>query len=108
MPVETAADLAGMFNPAEFGKPDAWYTAPEGGAPVPILVIDSRPTDVVSFNRTQVAADTAMFLVPRMSLPAPRQKGLITIGVEVFVIQGEPLLDRGRDLWTIDTRPQGS
>ena len=107
MPVETAADLAGMFDPDEFGKSDAWYTPPEGGQPVSILVIDSRPTETLGFGSTTIAADAATFLVPRLSLPSPQSKGLITIGVEVFVIQGDPILDRGRDLWTLDTYPQG-
>ncbi|MGL4966156.1 MAG: head-tail joining protein [Inquilinus sp.] len=108
MPVETEADLAGMFDPDEFGKPGATYTPPEGGTPAPILIIDSRPVETISFGRTEIAADAATFLVPRFSLPNPRPNGLITIGAEVFVIQGEPDLDRGRDLWNLDTRPQGA
>ncbi len=38
-------------------------------------------------------------------LPAPRPGDVIVIGAERFVIQGEPLRDRERLIWTLDLRP---
>ena len=38
-------------------------------------------------------------------LPAPRLGDMIVIGAESHVVQGEPLRDRERLIWTLDLRP---
>nr|WP_322890706.1 MULTISPECIES: hypothetical protein [unclassified Yoonia] len=38
-------------------------------------------------------------------LPDPRLGDLIVIGVDSFTIQGEPVRDRERLIWSLDLRP---
>jgi hypothetical protein len=38
-------------------------------------------------------------------LPNPRTGDLIVIGADSFTIQGEPVRDRERLIWTLDLRP---
>jgi len=38
-------------------------------------------------------------------LPTPRPGDLIVVGADSHVIQGEPLRDRERLIWTIDLGP---
>ena len=38
-------------------------------------------------------------------LPDPRQGDLIVIGADSFTIQGEPVRDRERLIWSLDLRP---
>jgi hypothetical protein len=38
-------------------------------------------------------------------LPAPRPDEQILIGDETFLIQGEPIRDRDRLIWTIEAAP---
>ncbi len=38
-------------------------------------------------------------------LPSPRPGDVIVIGADSHVIQGEPLRDRERLIWTLDLKP---
>ena len=38
-------------------------------------------------------------------MPTPAPGDLIKIGLEDFILQGEPKLDRERLIWTLNTRP---
>ncbi len=38
-------------------------------------------------------------------LPLPRPGDLIVMGADSFTIQGEPVRDRERLVWTLDLRP---
>ena len=40
-----------------------------------------------------------------MALPDPQPGDLIVIGADSFAIQGEPIRDRERLIWTLDLRP---
>ena len=49
--------------------------------------------------------DTTVVDVRVADLPAPRAGDVIVIGADSHVIQGEPLRDRERLIWTLDLRP---
>ena len=88
---------------AAFGI-DALYT-PAGGEPVSVRVIAKRPDTIVAFGETRIHAEAATFEVRASEVANPRPHDQLTLGSEVFAIQGEP---EGRDpdrlVWTLDIR----
>ena len=91
-----------------FGDPnmarDAVYT-PEGGALVPVRVVLRRADDVSSFGDARLWSETTRVDLRVAELPNPRPGDRIEIDSEAFLIQGEPVRDRERLLWTVDLRP---
>jgi hypothetical protein len=88
---------------AAFGI-DAVYT-PAGGDPIPVRVIARRPDTIVGFGQTRVHTETATFEVRASEVATPRPDDQLTVGAEIFVIQGEPdRRDPDRLVWTIDVR----
>ncbi len=83
---------------------DATYTA-DGGAPVPIRIVFRRADTITAFGDAQVWSETTRIDVRVSEVPAPRPGDRIAIGGEAFVVQGEPVRDRERLVWTVDLRP---
>jgi hypothetical protein len=83
---------------------DAVYL-PEGGEPVSVRVIARRPDRVLEFGDARLHAETAVFEVRVSEVPNPRPGDRLDVGGEIFVIQGEPVRDSERLVWTLDTRP---
>ena len=52
-----------------------------------------------------ILSDTTTVDVRVGELPAPRPGDLIILGADSFVVQGEPVRDRERLIWTLDLRP---
>ena len=88
---------------------EAIYVA-QGDAPKSVRVISRRPDAVTDFGDARLWSETQIFDI-RVSeseagpLNAPRSGDLIEIGDEAFVVQGEPVRDRERLIWTVDVRP---
>ena len=68
-------------------------------------VAEGRITRVTDFGAGRFVSDTMVVDVRVVDLPAPRPGDLIVIGAGSHVIQGEPLRDRERLIWTLDLRP---
>jgi len=84
---------------------DATYT-PAGGEAVGVRVIARRPDAIVGFVETHIHAETATFEVRASEIASPRPGDQLTLGGEIFVIQGEPeRRDLDRLVWTLDVRP---
>ena len=83
---------------------DAIYT-PAGSDPTSIRVIARRPDEIVGFGDTPIHAATAMFDVRISEVASPAQGDTLEIGGETFIIQGEPMRDRDRLIWSLDVRP---
>ncbi len=83
---------------------DAVYL-PEDGEPIPVRVITRRPDRVLEFGDARLHAETAVFEVRAGEVPNPRPGDRLDVGGEIFVIQGEPVRDSERLVWTLDTRP---
>jgi hypothetical protein len=83
---------------------DALYL-PEKGEPVSIRVIARGPDRVIEFGDARLHAETAVFEVRTGEVPNPRPGDRLQVGEEIFVIQGEPVCDGARLVWTLDTRP---
>ena len=71
----------------------------------PIRVIRRAPDRINEFGAGRFVSDTMMVDVRVSDLPDPRPGDLIVIGTDSFTIQGEPVRDRERLIWTVDLRP---
>ena len=65
----------------------------------------SHPDRITEFGAGRFVSDTMMVDVRVSDLPDPRPGDLIVIGADSFTIQGEPVRDRERLIWTLDLRP---
>jgi len=70
-----------------------------------IRVIRRAPDEISSFGSARILSDTTTVDVRVSELVDPRPDDLILFGTESFVIQGEPVRDRERLVWTLDLRP---
>ena len=70
-----------------------------------IRVIRRAPDRITEFGGAHFVSDTMVLDVRVSDLPDPRPGDLIVIGTDSFTIQGEPLRDSDRLIWTLDLRP---
>jgi len=71
----------------------------------PIHVIRRAPDRITEFGAGRFISDTMMVDVRVSDLPEPHPNDLIVIGTDSFTVQGEPVRDRERLIWTLDLRP---
>ena len=96
-----AIDL--LFADPNIGR-EAVYIA-DGGAPVPVRVIARRADAITDFGDARLWSETTRIDLRVAEVPAPRPGDRIEIDGEAFLIQGEPVRDRERLVWTLDLRP---
>ncbi len=91
-----------------FGDPnmacDAVYIA-DGGNPVLVRVVTRRADDVTSFGDARLWSETTRIDLRVAEVANPRPGNRIEIEGNAFLIQGEPVRDRERLVWTVDLRP---
>ena len=83
---------------------EAWHRDCEGQF-TRIRIIMRRNDDVSTFGAARLVSETMRFDVRVSDLPAPRPDEQILLGEETFLIQGEPIRDRERLIWTIEAAP---
>ena len=83
---------------------DAVYIA-DGGTPVLVRVVMRRADDITAFGDTRLWSETTRVDLRVAEVPNPRPGERIEIASEAFLIQGEPVRDRERLVWTLDLRP---
>ncbi len=71
----------------------------------PIRVIRRAPDLITDFGAARILSDTTTVDVRVADLTDPRPGDLIVLGADSFVIQGEPVRDRERLIWSLDLRP---
>ena len=98
-----AVALDALFADVNLGLDATWY--PAGGAPVPVRVIRKAPDEVTAFGSAQILSETTLVDVRVSEMANPKPGDGISIGVENFVIQGEPRRDRDRLIWTLELVP---
>ena len=86
-----------------FADPNMAVTVTYQGSLVRALV--RRPDRDLEFSDITVHTGTAVFEIRRRDVPAPQAGDIIIHDGDSFVVQGEPLLDVERLIWTLDTRP---
>ena len=98
-----AAGVDLLFADPNIGR-DAVYT-PDGGSAVPVRIIARRADEITGFGEARLWSETTRIDLRVAEVPAPRPGDRIEIDGEAFLIQGEPVRDRERLVWTIDLRP---
>lgn len=83
---------------------EATYIA-DGGAPQLIRVVTRRADEVTRFGDARVWSETTRIDLRVAEVPNPRPGDRIEIDGEGFNIQGEPVRDRERLVWTVNLRP---
>ncbi|MGI3212882.1 head-tail joining protein [Roseovarius tibetensis] len=98
-----ALALDALFADGNVGR-EAVYT-PEGGAPTLVRVVTRRADDITEFGDARLWSETTRVDLRVVEVPQPRPGDRIEIDAEAFLIQGEPVRDRERLVWTVDLRP---
>lgn len=76
------------------------------GDGVPLRIFVRRPDQVIDFGETRLHAETSLIDVLIASIEQPRPGDTIEIDGQTLVVQGEPVRDPERLIWTLDVRPQ--
>jgi hypothetical protein len=98
-----AAALDALFADPNIGE-DAVYIA-DGGAPVLVRVVSRQADAITDFGEARLWSETTRIDLRVVELPNPRPGDRLEINGEAFLIQGEPVRDRERLVWTVDLRP---
>ena len=98
-----AAAIDNLFADPNIAR-DATYIA-DSGAPQLIRVVTRRADDVTSFGEARIWSETTRIDLRVAEVPNPRPGDRIEIDGDAFLIQGEPVRDRERLVWTVDLRP---
>ena len=98
-----AAAVGALFADPNIGA-QAHYT-PDGGTPVLVRVVMRRADEITGFGEARLWSETTRVDLLVAEVPNPRPGERIEIDGEAFVIQGEPVRDRERLVWTLDLRP---
>ena len=83
---------------------DAVYTA-DGGEPVTVRVIAKRPDEIVGLGETRIHAGTTLFDVRVSEIAEPQAGDRFGIDGEDYLVQGEPVRDTERLIWTLEACP---
>lgn len=98
-----AAAVGALFADPNMGR-DAIYFA-DGGAPQMVRVVARRADAVTDFGDARLWSETTRVDLRVAEVANPRPGDRIEIDTEAFLIQGEPVRDRERLVWTVDLRP---
>ena len=96
-----AVDL--LFADQNIGR-DAVYIL-EGGAPMLVRVVSRQADAITDFGDARLWSETTRIDLRVAEVPAPRPGDRIEVDGDAFLIQGEPVRDRERLVWTVDLRP---
>lgn len=98
-----AAAVSALFADPNIGR-DAVYIA-DGGAPQLVRVVARRADAITDFGDARVWSDTTRIDLRVAEVANPRPGDRIEIDGDAYLIQGEPVRDRERLVWTVDLRP---
>ena len=97
----TAMNL--IFADANMAVDATWFAGGTGPGIV-VRVIRKSPDEVTPFGAGRILSEATMLDARIAELPTPAPGDLIRIGLEDFILQGEPKLDREHLIWTLNTR----
>ena len=98
-----AAILDALFADPNIGR-EAVYTS-DGGAPVLVRIVSRQADAIADFGDARLWSETARIDLRVAEVANPRPGDRLEIDGEAFLIQGEPVRDRERLVWTVDLRP---
>lgn len=85
---------------------DAVYRAGGVGPDVPVRAIRKAPDEVTAFGAARVWSETMRVDVRVAEVASPAAGDHVMIEGTTYIVQGEPVRDRERLVWTLDLRPQ--
>ena len=77
---------------------------PADGDPFPVRVIARRTDAIADFGDSRLWSETTRFDLRVSEVPDPRPGDRLVLDGEAFVVQGEPVRDSERLVWTLDVR----
>jgi hypothetical protein len=83
---------------------EAIYTS-NGGTPFLVRAVVRRPDELTNLGNARLWSETTRVDLRATEVANPRPGDLIEIDGDAFVIQGEPVRDRERLVWTVDLHP---
>ncbi|MCT8159392.1 hypothetical protein [Pseudoruegeria sp. SHC-113] len=98
-----SAVVDALFNDPNIGR-EAIYTS-GGGTPVLVRIVSRQGDAITDFGDARLWSETTKVDLRVAEVPAPRPGDRLEIDGEAFLIQGEPVRDRERLVWTVDLRP---
>ena len=98
-----AAALDALFADPNIGE-DAVYTS-DGGAPVLVRVVSRQADAITDFGDARLWSETTRVDLRVAEVSNPRPGDRLEMDGDAFLIQGEPVRDRERLVWTVDLRP---
>jgi hypothetical protein len=84
---------------------DALYRAGGVDPGIAVRVIVRRPDRIGDFGGTRIASETATFDVRTSEITEPAESDTLDVDGVTCVIQGTPVRDAERLIWTIEVRP---
>ena len=99
-----ATAMNAIFADANMAVDALWFAGATGPG-VAVRVIRKSPDEVTPFGAGRILSETTLLDARATDVPSPAAGDLIRIGLEGFILQGEPNLDRERLIWTLNTRP---
>ncbi|TBN43594.1 MULTISPECIES: head-tail joining protein [Paracoccus] len=101
--IAVVAALDALFADGNIAR-DGVYVA-DGGTPVLVRVVTRRTDEVTGFGEARIWSETTRIDLRVAEVPNPRPGDRLEIDGDAFLIQGEPVRDRERLVWTVDLRP---
>ncbi len=98
-----AAIVDTLFADPNIGQEAVYIT--DGGAPELVRVVSRQADTITDFGDARLWSETTRIDLRFAEVPAPRPGDRVEIDGEAFLIQGEPVRDRERLVWTVDLRP---
>ena len=99
-----SAALDDLFADPNLAR-DALWRAGGADPAVPMRVIVRRPDRIGEFGETRILASSTVFEIRVADAPTLAEGDTIEVDGETYVIQGEPVRDAARLVWTADARP---
>ena len=97
-----AAAIDNLFADPNIARDATWIA--DGGAPKLIRVVTRRADEVTGFGEARLWSETTRIDLRVAEVQSPRPGDRVEIEGEAFIIQGEPMRDRERLIWTVDLR----
>ena len=98
-----AVAIDGLFADGNIAR-EAVYIA-DGGAPKLVRAVTRRADEVTGFGEAHLWSETTRIDLRVAEVATPRPGDRVELDGEAFLIQGEPVRDRERLVWTVDLRP---
>lgn len=99
-----AAAVDALFADPNLGR-EATYE-PADGDPFPVRIIPRRADTITEFGEARLWSETTRFDVRASEIAAPRPGDRLVLDGNGYIVQGEPVRDRERLVWTMDVRPE--